>query len=254
MKQLKLLVADDEDIIRRGIVKYIILHTERFVIYEAKNGQEAIDLLVKYHPEIMLLDVQMPLKDGIEVMQAAKNAGINPVTIILSGYDEFKYAQQAIRYGAKEYLLKPLRASDILKCLNDMADKYIDTVESDDFIEEGEQKNYFIQIAKEYIEEHCTEDISLTDVAEAAGISSGYLSTMFSQYEKCNFVDYLNKVRIEMACCYLEQKNLKNYEIAYKIGFHDEKYFSKVFKKIKGVTPREYRNGKKSSSEEGKNE
>lgn len=245
MKQLRLLVADDEDIIRKGIAKYIILHTERFIIYEAKNGQEAIDLLVKYQPDIMLLDVQMPLKDGIEVMQAAKSAGLDPVTIILSGYDEFKYAQQAIRFGAKEYLLKPLRASDILKCINDMADKYIGTVEDDNSIDETEQTNYFIQVAKEYIAEHCTENISLADVAEAAGISSGYLSTMFTQYEKCNFVDYLNKVRIEMACCYLEQKNLKNYEIAYKTGFRDEKYFSKVFKKIKGVTPREYRSKNK---------
>lgn len=82
MKQLKLLVADDEDIIRKGIAKYIILHTERFIVYEAKNGQEAIDLLVKYQPDIMLLDVQMPLKDGIEVMQAAKNAGLDPVILI----------------------------------------------------------------------------------------------------------------------------------------------------------------------------
>ncbi len=108
MMQLKLLIADDEDIIRKGIVKYIALHTERFLIYEAENGQEAIDLLMKYQPDIMLLDIQMPLKDGIEVMQAAKNAGLHPITIILSGYDEFKYAQQGIRYGAKEYLLKPL--------------------------------------------------------------------------------------------------------------------------------------------------
>lgn len=245
MKQLKLLVADDEDIIRKGIAKYIILHTERFIVYEAKNGQEAIDLLVKYQPDIMLLDVQMPLKDGIEVMQAAKNAGLDPVIIILSGYDEFKYAQQAIRYGAKEYLLKPLRASDILECLDKMADKYIGAVEDDNSADEAEQPNYFIQAAKEYITEHCTENISLADVAEAAGISSGYLSTMFTQYEKCNFVDYLNKVRIEMACRYLEQKNLKNYEIAYKTGFRDEKYFSKVFKKIKGVAPREYRNKNK---------
>lgn len=240
--QLKLLVADDEDIIRKGITKYIILHTERFAVYEASNGQEAIDLLMKYHPDMMLLDVQMPLKNGIDVIQAAKSAGLDPITILLSGYDEFKYAQQAIRYGAKEYLLKPLRASDILKCLNEMADKYIGTSQKDTFIEEMEQTNYFIEAAKEYIAEHYTENISLTDAAEAAGISSGYLSTMFTQHEKCGFVDYLNKVRIERACCYLEQQNLKNYEIAYKTGFRDEKYFSKVFKKFMGVTPREYRN------------
>lgn len=240
--QIKILVADDEDTIRKGIVKYIILHTERFIVYEAKNGQEAIDLMIKYQPDIMLLDVQMPLKNGIEVMQAVKNAGLDPVIIILSGYDEFKYAQQAIRYGAKEYLLKPLRASDILKCLNDMADKYIATTKDNISVNNEKETNYFIKAAKEYIAEHYSENISLTDVAEAAGISSGYLSTLFTQYEKCGFVDYLNKVRIERACCYLEQKKLKNYEIAYKVGFRDEKYFSKVFKKITGMTPREYRN------------
>ena len=242
MRQLKLLIADDEDIIRKGISKYIILHTERFVVYEASNGQEAIDLLMKYHPDMILLDVQMPLKNGIDVMQEAKAAGLEPVTIILSGYDEFKYAQQAIRYGAKEYLLKPLRASDILKCLNTMADKYIGIMEDNLSLEDMEQTNYFIKVAREYIAEHYTENISLSDVAEAAGISNGYLSTMFAQYEKCGFVDYLNKVRIERACCYLEQKKLKNYEIAYKTGFRDEKYFSKVFKKIMGVSPREYQN------------
>ena len=72
---VKLLIADDEDTIRKGMAKYIQLHTDRFSqIYEAENGQEAIDLLLKYQPEILLLDVQMPLKNGIDVMAAAKAA------------------------------------------------------------------------------------------------------------------------------------------------------------------------------------
>lgn len=246
---MKLLIAEDEDIIRKGIVKYIKLHTERYQhIYEAENGQEAIDLLMKYQPELLLLDVQMPLKNGIEVMQAAKNAGLNPVIVILSGYDEFKYAQQALRYGAKEYLLKPVRASDILRCLNDVADKYIGVWKKEDDSEDQEKTNYFIKAAKEYIAEHYTENISLTDAADAVGISAGYLSTMFTQYLDCGFVDYLNQVRIERACCYLEQKSLKNYEVAFKVGFRDEKYFSKVFKKIMGMSPREYRNQERKST------
>ena len=104
---LKLLIADDEDTIRRGMTKYMQLHTDRFSkIYEAENGQEALDILLQYQPQVMLLDVQMPVKSGIEVLQEAKRAGIEPITIILSGYDEFKYAQQALHLGAKEYLLK----------------------------------------------------------------------------------------------------------------------------------------------------
>ena len=66
---------------------------------------------------------------------------------------------------------------------------------------------------------------------------------MFPQTLDMGFVDYLNQVRIEHACTYLEQGFFKNYEIAYRVGFRDEKYFSRVFKKVKGQTPREYRLG-----------
>ena len=120
---IKLLIADDEDVIRNGIAKYVQLHTDRFdKIYLASNGQEAIETIFRDKPDIMLLDVQMPLKDGIEVMQEAKRAGIMPCTLILSGYDEFRYCQQAIRYGARDYLLKPIRSSDILQKINEAAD------------------------------------------------------------------------------------------------------------------------------------
>ena len=121
---IKLLIADDEDTIRNGIGKYIQLHTDRFdKIYLAANGQEAVDIIYRDKPDIMFLDVQMPLLDGIEVMQEAKRADILPYTMILSAYDEFKYCQQALHLGAKEYLLKPVRSSDILRMVNRAADE-----------------------------------------------------------------------------------------------------------------------------------
>lgn len=241
---LKILIADDEDTIRRGMVKYLELHTDRFdKIYEAENGQKAIDLLLKYQPDMLLLDVQMPLKTGIDVMREAAQAGLHPVTVILSGYDEFEYAKQALRFGAKEYLLKPVRAADILHCVLELADTCIGQPKEEGLKEE--QNPYLVKTAMAFIEEHYAENISLTDAAQKAGISGGYLSTLFAQNLNCGFIDYLNQVRIERACCYLEQNFLKTYEIAYKVGFRDEKYFSKVFKKIKGMSPREYRNIKR---------
>lgn len=239
---VKLLIADDEDAIRRGTAKYIRLHSDRFEkIYEAENGQEAIDCILKYQPDILLLDVQMPIKNGIDVMREADKAGIHPVTIILSGYDEFKYAQQAIKFGAKEYLLKPTRAADILACLNRLADEYIGKEARRTEDEPEEQTHHLIKEAKEYIAEHYFEDITLGNVAEQIGISGGYLSTLFMQQLGVGFVEYLHGIRIDRACSYLEQNYLKNYEIAYKVGFRDEKYFSRVFKKIKGMSPKEYR-------------
>lgn len=241
---VRLLIAEDEEPIRKGVVKYIQLHTDRFTrIYEAENGQEAVELLLKYHPDMLLLDMQMPLKNGMDVMEEARKAGLHPITVVLSGYDEFKYAQQAIKFGAKEYLLKPVRASDILALLNCLADKYIGLEEKAENMDEEDRKqeNPLVKAAKEYMEEHYAEDISLADVAEKLGISQGYLSTMLKSSLGLGFVEYLHQIRIDHACCYLEQNYLKNYEIAYKVGFQDEKYFSKIFKKVKGVSPKEYR-------------
>ena len=238
---IKLLIADDEDTIRNGIAKYIQLHTDRFdKIYLASNGQEAVDIIFRDKPDIMFLDVQMPLKDGIEVMQEAKRADILPYTMILSGYDEFKYCQQALRLGAKEYLLKPVRSSDILQMLNQAADELFGTRENVK-TEPAEEKNYLVELAKEYVEEHYYENLMLADVAQKVGISAGYLSTLFQKQLSKGFIDYLNEIRIEHACTYLQQNYLKTYEIAYKVGFNDEKYFSKVFKKMKGQSPSEYR-------------
>lgn len=242
---IKLLIADDEDIIRNGVSKYIQLHTSRFdKIYEAADGQEALELLLKHQPDMMLLDVQMPLKNGLDVMKEADKAGIHPITIILSGYDEFRYAQQAVRFGAKDYLLKPVRAYDILKLLNELADTYIGKEERKETQQGEDLTNHFVYAAREYMEEHYAEDLTLTGVAEHVGVSSGYPSMMFPQTLGCGFVDYLNQVRIDHACLYLQQNFLKNYEIAYRVGFRDEKYFSRVFKKLKGMSPREYRLGK----------
>lgn len=241
--QIKILIAEDEDIIRKGVAKYLKLHTDRFgIIYEADNGQDAFDIIVKHQPDIVLLDIQMPKMDGITVMQKAAKLNYNSLFVILSGYDEFKYAQQALHYGAREYLLKPVRASDILACLNKLADKYIDTEEKKVEENDNEESVPFVKEAKEYVEEHYTENLTVKEVAGIIGISSGYLSTMFNQSMGQSFVDYLNQLKINHACVYLEQNYLKVYEIAYKVGFQDEKYFTKVFKKIKGITPKEYRN------------
>lgn len=222
---IKLLIADDEDTIRNGIAKYIQLHTDRFdKIYLAANGQEALNIIFRDKPDIMFLDVQMPLMDGIEVMQEAKRADILPYTMILSAYDEFKYCQQALRLGAKEYLLKPVRSSDILQMVNQAADELFG-IQEDIKIELAEEKNHIVELAREYVEEHYYENIMLADVAQRAGISPGYLSTLFQKQLTKGFVDYLNEIRIEHACTYLQQNYLKTYEIAYKVGFKDEKYF-----------------------------
>ena len=234
---MKLLVADDEDMIRNGIVKYVQLHTDRFEqIYSASNGQEAIDIIYEKRPEILCLDVQMPKKTGLDVMEETNRANILPYTIILSGYDDFEYCRKAMRLGAKDYLLKPVRSSDILTMLLNAADKIEAGVDRTTL-----EKTTIADRAIHYMQEHYNEDITLSGVADHIGVSAGYLSTLMTKSFGKGFIDCLNEIRIERACDYILQGNLKTYEIAYRVGYNNEKYFYRVFSKIKGTTPAKYK-------------
>lgn len=96
-------------------------------------------------------------------------------------------------------------------------------------------------MAVEYINEHYMESLSLTKVAEEVGVTPGYLTTLFAKTIGDGFIDYLNKIRVDRACNYLHDGQLKIYEVAYKVGFKDEKYFARVFKKITRVSPSQFR-------------
>ena len=237
-KVYSLLIADDEEKILRGMERYIQTHTTCFDrIYCALNGQEALDMVYRYHPDVMLVDIQMPLRSGLEVMREAIDGGVCPITVVLSGFDTFSYAQQALRLGARDYLLKPCRSSELLEKLESLV-RDVQPRASDARLE----GNPTLQAAARYIREHIDGTLSLAEVAQVVAVSPAYLSQIFSQ-SVGGFVEYINQQRIELACEYMRDPTMRVYEIALRVGFRDEKYFSKVFKRIVGVSPSEYRRG-----------
>ncbi len=240
---MRLLIAEDEEKIRNGIENHIRGHTTLFdEVVSASNGQMALDMIVRLRPQIMLLDIQMPIKDGLDVMREATRAGLCPRTVILSGHDDFAYAQQALRLGAVDYLLKPCRASQILARLEELAREHLPGPLPGDTGEPLEaQGNALVRKAIAYMERHYPENISLSVVAGAIGISPNYLSALFTRTGQGRFVDQLNRIRIDRACDYLADGGIKTYEVAYKVGFRDEKYFSNVFKKRIGMSPSAYK-------------
>ena len=96
--------------------------------------------------------------------------------------------------------------------------------------------------AKRYIEEHYTDqNTTLTTVAEAVALSPNHFSTIFSQECKTTFIEYLTAVRLENAKRLMRETDMKGYDIAYECGFSDPHYFSYIFKKNTGFSPREYK-------------
>ena len=110
---IRVLLADDEAAIRNGLqqaIPWAFYHAQ--VIACASNGQEALDFIEQYQPDIVVVDIKMPQIDGLEVIRRAKAAGFTCRFLILSGYDDFSLAQKAIRYGANGYFLKPLKIDE----------------------------------------------------------------------------------------------------------------------------------------------
>lgn len=115
----RILIADDEDL-ERAALRFIIngsgLEPE-FLIDEARNGHEALDLGKAGHYDAIFLDIKMPGLDGLGAAEALRKAGILAPIVIISAFDTFEYAQKAIRQGVYEYLLKPASAEEVLSAL-----------------------------------------------------------------------------------------------------------------------------------------
>ncbi len=115
---VSVIIADDEASIRNGLKASVeSMDLDLCVIGTARNGVEAWDLIQTYMPDIVITDIRMPLCNGLELMKKCREAKLSIPFIILSGFDDFAYAQSAIRYGARFYLLKPFKNSELNECL-----------------------------------------------------------------------------------------------------------------------------------------
>ncbi|ROR27520.1 two-component system response regulator YesN [Mobilisporobacter senegalensis] len=390
------LVADDEDIIRRGIIRLLKKYDTIEVVAEAEDGEIALEIAEKTQLDVLFVDINMPFLNGFQFIEKLKEIQPNAVVIIITGYDDFEYARQALRLGVNEYLLKPLMEETFnysldkvikiieeknsgqkyidqaKKLLNDNSTKIItdtinkwlkghysniDFLEKADYLsiklpnpflitlihleymENGEVEDkwdndllyyaaeniakevfeelspiysfrdsnnnlvlisesinrsnlneinnkYYetvsaylpakiimlqevggeyqeilshyrvltrnmneivkcpnpIKIAKEYIEKNYNkEDFSLLDMADYMNLSPQHLSRLFKKEVGITFVDYLTRVRTRKSIELLCQHDMKIYEIAEKVGYSSQHYFSSVFKKETGMSPVDYR-------------
>ncbi|MED4959640.1 response regulator, partial [Paenibacillus macerans] len=114
----KVLIADDEMIIREGIRDSVNWEQLRLTVAaEAEDGEEALELAVRHDVHILLVDLNMPIMDGIELMKRVREQLPGCKIVIITGHDEFAYAQKAIRLQVKDYILKPANPAQLEKVL-----------------------------------------------------------------------------------------------------------------------------------------
>ena len=127
---MRVLIVEDEIKIRTGISRLISSHTQHTVAGEARNGKEGLEMIFRLHPDLVISDIRMPVMDGLEMLQETVKAGYHCHFVILSGYSDFEYAQQAIRQGVDDYLLKPMAPEDVTGLL-DKIQKKLDLEEAE---------------------------------------------------------------------------------------------------------------------------
>ena len=158
--------------------------------------------------------------------------------IFLSAYTEFEYAREAIQYDVCGYIIK----TSVIEMLPDILLKAIHKLSSEQkHIEKtgNIHSNDILEKVQKYISLHYTEHLTLSQISKHVHANGSYLSRLYKKKTGQNLFDAINKMRLEKAKEYIRQGQ-KIYEAAQLVGFDDVSYFSRVFKKYEGCSPREY--------------
>jgi len=261
-----IMICDDEPMVRLGLKAMLEeLAPAGHEYIESVNGRDLVSK-AKLCPDLAFVDVQMPVMNGLDAIEAARD--LTPATkwVLLTGHAQFDYARRALRLGISEYLLKPVGIQEISSLMSRagewkdngrLVQSYLKAVTDLDFdvsspqrmalqIQElsgakGELPADTISKVKAYVQRHYRDDIGVNSIADYLKITPNYLSRIFRNQTGVKLSDYLNGVRISKAKELLAgNPNAAIKDVAEQVGYYSSRHFTKVFYKIEGITPSEY--------------
>lgn len=242
----KILVVDDERLECFALKETLEHNFENCVKVKTEfSGQCAVDTACIWKADLILLDIEMPVMNGIEAAKKIKKHLSDCIIIFLTAYDVFEYALGAIKLGADEYLLKPASDEEVISVVGSKLGLYKKPTE--------ELENTFLNLSNDktgqmmctvdvYLRKNYMHSISLESVADTVNLNPIYFSKLFKSRFRANFIDYLTDIRVSVAKEMLINLSLNTKEIGEMVGYYDSNYFAKIFKKKVGMTPTDYRN------------
>lgn len=249
---INMMIVEDELIERNALVYATEKHFKDKIelVAVVSNGQEAIDFEEENQVDLIIMDINMPIKNGIDASKIICKRNKDIIIIILTAYLEFEYARQALNIGVFKYLSKPIAEDDfvssineaIIKCQKQARQARIIEKNNSEWIERNRNEKHIDEM-KEYIFENYTKKINIEDVSKHVGLNPDYLGKLFKKVEGYTFTDYIIHLRMEKAKELLGNRQLTIKEISYMVGYSDPNYFSRAFKKYVGVSPNRYERG-----------
>ena len=241
MKKLRVLLVDDEIMIREGFKRLFDWEAHDCeVVGEAADGMEALAQIDALRPDIVIMDINIPIMSGLKVIQVSRIKHPKIAYVIVSGYDDFSYCQQALRLQITDYILKPVDYEEFGICIDNLKISLYEQRMAEEHEPKEQGERVIIGITR-YLQEHLEEEVSLSVLAEEFHLNPQYISQLFKTEIGVGFLAYLTNIRMEKAKKLLLSTSFPIAEIAQKTGYGDYRVFTKVFKKAEGITPSQYR-------------
>ena len=239
MKKLRVLLVDDEIMIREGFKRLFNWEEhECEVVGEASDGMEALAQIDSLHPDIVIMDINIPIMNGLKVIQLSRIKHPDIAFVIVSGYDDFSYCREALRLQITDYILKPVNYEEFGTSIDNLKISLYEKRISD---EPEQSEEHVINVITRYLQKHLSEEMSLSVLADEFHLNPQYISRLFKNEIGVNFLTYLTNIRMEKAKKLLLSTALSITDVAERAGYTDYRVFTKVFKKTEGVTPSQYR-------------
>lgn len=254
---LSLLLVDDDSIALEGLTTYVDWAALGYtVIGTALSAQKAIGIVETEKVDVLLTDIVMPERGGLDLIQDALLVNPYIKAVILSGHFEFHYAKQALHIGAFDYLTKPVDFDELRALFTRLRGVIEKEAEERRLLlrerarPQAERAGVrdlpkpvgpVIETVLAYIDAHYGEAVTLQKLSEIAFVHPVYLSKLFKEKMNESFTDYLTGVRVANARQLLSDLSLRIYDISEMVGYDSPKHFSKVFKEKTGLTPKECR-------------
>ncbi|MFY0715324.1 response regulator [Seonamhaeicola sp. NFXS20] len=249
-KTIKILLVEDNEELRSYLKESL---ESQYVVYESNNGAEGIKTCLKISPDLIISDVMMPVKDGVEMCYDIKtDIRISHIPIILlTARTSLEHKIEGLKTGADAYLEKPFKMelletqiANLIESRRRLRKRFGNDINLElHEISNSSADDKFLNKARKIVEEHLLDtEFSVEDFIKEMGMSRSSLHVKLKALTSKSTTEFIRAIRLKKAAIFLKETNQTISEIAYKTGFASPAYFSKSFKKLFGKLPTDYRN------------
>lgn len=228
-----LIVEDEHDVCLAMVYRVRVLRQNpNDEIEYALSSEAALEIIKRRTIDLLITDIRLSGMNGLDLIEQCLRIRPRMKSIVVTAYDDFSYAQRAVRLGCVDFLLKPYTKQELAEAINrSISNKIEETPQIDNSLK--------IDWVKGYVAQHLNDNIDMAVIADALHLSYAYFSRRFKDEMGLSFSDYVQQVRIEEACRLLKA-GMNVGETAGKVGYSNTYAFTRAFTRFMKQAPTQW--------------